>query len=208
MSRSLITLSLCASALFGQYTVQPAGAPPAELDPAVTALLVKDGVRIVDAGGKAWCEVWVRASAPPAANSTEENVSFTTVPHGVIMGAIRWPANGYDRRGQTIKPGVYTLRYSNFPVNGDHQGAAPQRDFLLMLPAALDKDAQSTPDFKHVTEMSAKASGTPHPAVLSVWKVESDFKPGFAQAGETDWALQVKIGDLQFGIILVGKVEG
>ena len=53
---------------------------------------------------------------------------------------IRLPERGADRRGQTIKPGVYTLRYGNYPQNGDHQGVEPQRDFLVLSPVAEDKD--------------------------------------------------------------------
>ena len=52
-----------------------------------------------------------------------------------------------------------------------------------------------------------KASGTPHPLVFSVWKVDSNFKPGIAQEGETDWVLQTKVGDLPMAIIVEGKVE-
>jgi hypothetical protein len=55
---------------------------------------------------------------------------------------------------------------------------------------------------------SKKASGTPHPAVLSMYVVESDFKPGLQNVGEHDWILYVKIGETPIGLIVVGKVEG
>ena len=51
--------------------------------------------------------------------------------------------------------------------------------------------------------MSRKASGTPHPAVLSFWKADSDA-PGFSKQGESDWVLQAKIGDTPIAIILIG----
>ena len=60
-----------------------------------------------------------------------------------MLGVARFPAKYKDRRGQTIKPGVYTMRYGLFPVNGDHQGVAPQRDFLIPSPAALDDDLKA-----------------------------------------------------------------
>lgn len=197
-----------ALAVSAQYKTQPAGPAPADLDAAVAALLVKDGAKITGPDGKVWCEVWVRAAAPSGSNA-EENATLTTVPQGALLGAVRFPANGADRRGQTIKPGVYTMRYSTFPVNGDHQGVAPQRDFALLTPAADDKDPNAAPNFDTLVGWSRKASGTPHPAVFSIWKQEpADFKPGFDKMGEHDWVLQVKMGDVPVAFILVGKAEG
>jgi hypothetical protein len=118
---------------------------------------------------------------------------------------MHFPARWSDRRGQTIKAGLYTMRYSMYPINGDHQGAAPQRDFFVLTPIAEDKDLASTPNFDTLMNMSRKASGTPHPAVFSVWKAEPS-KPGLSQEGE-DWMIELKLGDLPVAIILVGKVE-
>jgi hypothetical protein len=93
-------------------------------------------------------------------------------------------------------------------VNGDHQGAAPQRDFVEMAPAADDRDATSTPTFEALVAMSRKASGTPHPAVLSIWGAGASDALGFAKQGENDWVLTKKIGDVPVSVIVVGKVEG
>jgi len=196
------------SSAFAQYKVEPSGAPPADLAPAISALLSKTGHRIIAPDGKVWCELWFVAKEPAGPKSAESDVSWATVPHGSIIGAIRWPAPGYDRRGQMIKPGVYTLRNSLFPINGDHQGVAPQRDFLLMAPASEDKSGAAIVSFDALAELSKKASATQHPAVLSMWKVDADFKSGMNQSGETDWALHVKIGDASIALIVVGKVEG
>jgi hypothetical protein len=130
------------------------------------------------------------------------------IPHGALLGAIRFPGRGSDRRGQAIKAGVYTLRFSAFPPDGNHQGVAMQRDFLLLVPAAGDKDLNSTPSYKEVVEMSNKASGSTHPAVLGLWKDEAGNEPGLAQEGDFDWILYTKIGDIPIGIIVVGMFMG
>src|SRR5882762_5012164 len=114
--RTLAAFFVCSLAAFAQYKSEPAGAPPAEVAPAIAQVMQKTGTKIT--------------------------------------------SNGSDRRGQTIKAGVYTLRYGIMPVNGDHQGAAPQRDFVLMTPAADDKDLNATPNFEALVAMSRKASGT------------------------------------------------
>jgi hypothetical protein len=56
--------------------------------------------------------------------------------------------------------------------------------------------------------MSRKASGTPHPAVLSMWGAGASDAAGLAKQGENDWVLTKKIGDTTISVILVGKVEG
>ncbi|MGH9659422.1 MAG: hypothetical protein ACRD96_12820, partial [Bryobacteraceae bacterium] len=102
----------------------------------------------------------------------------------------------------------YTLRYSHQPVNGDHLGVAPQRDFLVLVPMAEDKDAAATPKFDDLMDLSRKATGTPHPAVLGLAPSTHPKFPDVAKEGDQDWVLHVKIGDMPVGLIVVGKVEG
>ena len=209
MRKLTFSFVLAASALFAQYKSEPAGAPPAERAPVIGQALAQTGVKITNGSGAVFCEVWFRTSLAAGAKSAEEGITLPTIPHGALIGAIRFPAQGADRRGQGIKPGVYTLRYSLQPVNGDHLGASPQRDFLVMVPAADDKDLNATPAFDALMVMSRKASGTPHPAVLSIWGAgASDPVPSFAKQGDNDWVLNVKVGDTPISVILVGKAEG
>lgn len=200
-----IALAFLTAAVFAfGHTAEPAGPPPSDVDPAIAAVLQKDGVRIKD-GNKVVMELWFRNSAPSGAATTEANVSMTTIPHGSLMGVLRFPERGADRRGQTIKPGVYTLRLSYFPPDGNHQGVSEQRDFLVLSPAATDKDPAATPDFATLVAASTKVTGTAHPAVLSTWKADpATFKAGVAQEGEHDWVLQHKIGDMPIAVIVAG----
>jgi hypothetical protein len=200
MRKIAIALFAVAAVAFG-HTAEPAGAPPAEAS-AVSSVLQKDGIRIKD-GNKTVMELWFR-NALPAGGNTEDNATIKRVSHGTLLGVVRFPERGADRRGQTIKPGVYTLRLSFFPQNGDHQGVAPQRDFLLMSPIDADKDPNATMNFDQLVALSQKASGTPHPAVLSVWKAADDAKPGITVEEEHDWVLRHKIGDLLIAVIVAG----
>ena len=205
LDRIVLPLLLSTAAAFGQYKAEPAGAPPSEVAPAIAQALQKTGTKITN-NGAAYCEIWFRTAKPAGPKTSEENVSLPNIPQGALLGVIRFDANGSDRRGQTVKAGVYTLRYGLMPVNGDHQGAAPQRDFLLLTPAADDKDPNATPNFDALVAMSRKASGTPHPAVLSFWKADADA-PGFSKQGDTDWVLQTKLGDTPIAVIVVGIVS-
>jgi hypothetical protein len=207
MTKSLLILMMAASAAFPQYKLEPGGPPPSDLPAAISGMLQKDGAKIVGPNGSAFCEIWFRSTAPSGPKSTEDAVALQTIPMGALVGALRWPAAGSDRRGQTIKPGLYTLRYSQHPVNGDHQGVAPQRDFFLMVPAAEDTNPTSTPGFNDVVAMSRKASGTPHPAVLSASSSSNTKFPELKKEGDSDWVLHAKIGDLPISLIVVGRAE-
>jgi hypothetical protein len=196
-------LLLASIAVWGQqYKADKAGPLPPELASGIAQALDKSGFQI-SADGAPYCEIWLRASLPSHAASNEQNVTLPNMPVGMLLGVIRFDSKGTDRKGQTIQPGVYTLRYGVMPMNDHHQGAAPQRDFLLMTPANDDRDVNAAPNFDALVAMSRKASQTAHPAVLSIWKIDAD-SPGFSQHGDSDWVLQAKVGDTPIAVIVAG----
>jgi hypothetical protein len=208
MKPFLVLLALTTGLGLAQdYKMEPSGAPPSDVAPAIASTLAQQGYKISAPNGSEYCEIWFRSSMPSGPKSTEDNVAFPTIPQGALIGVIKFPAQAADRRGQQIKAGTYTLRYSLYPVNGDHLGVAPQRDFLLMTPAADDKDPNATPSFDDLCKMSTKASGTPHPAVLSIEPPAGTNVPAFGKEGEHDWALSVKVGSTPIAVILIGKSE-
>jgi hypothetical protein len=204
MKKLLFTLSLTAVCAFAQYKLESAGAPPSEVAPAIRDALQKDGAKITGPNG-AVCEVWLRKQAPNAPNS-EQNVSFTDIAQGTLLGVVRFPVKGTDRRGQPIQPGVYTMRLSFYPADGAHQGVAQTRDFLLLVPAAGDTDLNATPAFDQLVALSKKASGTPHPAVLNCWKADAAGPTALKQEGP-DWVLYSSIGDRPIALIVVGTYQ-
>jgi len=199
---------LAAFSAFAQdYKLESLATAAPGLPAAYASVIQPQGFRVNGAGG-AWCEVWLAKSLPVGAKPEDAAISFG-IAQGALIGVIRFPAKGADRRGQVIPAGVYTLRYSNFPVDGAHSGVAPQRDFALMTPLAADPDPAAKPAFEELVKMSGKASGTPHPAVLSMETPPAGATaPSVAKEGEHDWTLTVKAGDLTFSIIVVGKAEG
>ena len=204
MKTLFLALSLAVFSAFAQdYKVEPISTPA----PAMAAAMQAQGYRISGPSGP-WCEVWFVKTLPAGAKPSDASITFG-ITQGTLLGVLRFPGKGADRRGQVIPAGVYTMRYSQFPVDGAHQGVAPQRDFALLSPAAGDTDAAAKPDFAALVQMSTKASGTSHPAVLSIESPGAGVNPGtVSKEGEHDWILTVKVGDLAFSIIVVGKAEG
>jgi len=205
----LSTLSLIPAAfpaLAQDYKYEPVSAAPDGLPAAYTAVLQTAGHRVSGPGG-AWCELWpVKTLA--AATSGDASIAFGQ-PQGVLIGVLRFPNKGADRRGQVVPAGLYTMRYSLFPVDGAHSGVAPQRDFVLLTPIASDADPAAKPSFEQLVQMSTKASGTPHPAVLSIETPPSGAAvPSVVKEGEHDWVISMKVGDVTLSVIVVGKAEG
>lgn len=204
MRNLLVLFAAFTAILSAQYKATPAQ-PAADIPATLTGQLAP-GVQVADSAGKPFCEIWLTKTAPSGPKTTEDAVTLPTVPQGAFVGVIRFDGQGADRRGQPIKPGVYTLRYAWMPVSGDHQGAAPQRDFALMIPVAEDKTPGTVLPVASVIELSRKASGTPHPAVLSL--SSGSGTAGLTKEGDHDWTLNTKLGDQPVAIILIGKAEG
>jgi hypothetical protein len=202
----LLLVFLLPTAWAQDYKVEAVSGAPSGLPAAYTSALQTQGYRVAGPNG-AWCEIWFRNSIPTGAKPIDDAIVFP-IPQGALVGVLRFPSEGSDRRGQTIKAGLYTMRYSDFPVDGSHQGVAPQRDFLLLAPIANDADPSATPGFEQLVQMSTKASGTPHPAVFSIEKPGPAKFPSITTEGDTpDQVLNAKIGDLQLAIIVVGKAQ-
>ncbi len=203
----LVAAALLALSLHAQdYKLDTVDAPPPGLPADYSSVIQHSGFRLSAAGGP-WCEIWFRNAIPVGPKPSDTAISFG-IAQGTLIGVLRFPAQGADRRGQPIPAGVYTLRYSIHPVDGAHQGVAPQRDFALLTPIASDPDPAAMPNFDALVLMSAKASGTPHPAVLSLETPADSKFPALTKEGDHDWVLNLKIGDLQLAIILAGKYEG
>jgi hypothetical protein len=209
MRKLVLSLLFAALAVTAdEYKMAPGGAPPADLPDSVKSLLEPAGVKITK-DGAAFGEFWYRAALPEGKKTAEGSLSMPPIPHGALLAVFKLEVAHADRRGQSLKPGLYTMRYSYYPENGDHQGAAPQRDFLLLTPVANDKDGAATPVFDDLMVMSRKASGTPHPAVFSFWKEDPKYfkENTIEQQGEHDFVLMRKMGGLAVSLIIAGKSE-
>ena len=205
-----VVVCLLAIPAAAQYTLESAGPCAAEgLADAVKAGLENGGHRVKDATGAVIVEVWLRKAIPTEKSAEAPRGSdFAMVPQGGLAGVIRYAKNGGDFRGQPIAAGVYTMRFGLQPEDGNHQGASPRRDHLLLAPAASDKDPASQPGIDELVDMSRKASGTVHPSVLFLSAPPAGAKfPGLHQTAAHHQVLLVKSGSLELGITVVGKAE-
>ena len=114
------------------------------------------------------CEIWpCKHWDAQAADFTATSEVLYPFQPGSLVGVIRFPGRGYDFRDQRMASGVYTLRYAQQPVDGNHEGTSITRDFLLMVKAEEDTSLEPM-DNERLMEAAAEAAGTSHPAMLSL----------------------------------------
>lgn len=151
--------------------------PPDALVEAVKKEISDAGIRVLTADGKPFADVWLRKSIPSTGKpgGPMGTVLYPTLAEGELLGVVKFAAEGHDYRDQAIPTGVYTLRYGLQPVNGDHLGVSPFRDYALLVPAATDTDPAPLAKNKLETQ-SAETVGSSHPAVLMLVEVPSGTK--------------------------------
>ena len=185
--------------------IRHSDAAPADLAPAVAALLAPGGVT-ASVGANTLTFWWVKVlpvtSAPPG---------WTALPEGTLTGAVRIEKAFRDVRGRVIKAGTYTLRYGIQPANGDHLGVSPYREFLLLSPGPQDRDAAPR-GHDETVDLSKLTIGGSHPAVWSLdppVATDAPLTVHTTELGHQAIVMEVPIasGALRFGLVLVGKIE-
>lgn len=162
--------------------------------------LQAQGYRIALSDGTVAAELWFRKDLPG-------------LKPGNLVGVITVPKDTNDFRGQALKAGSYTLRYAQMPSDGNHLGAAPTTDFLLLLPPSADAKPADDLTFEEVTKTSAKVSGTNHPAPLNL--ADASGQKEFPAVATDDYGHEVFFvklttsggGELPIGIVVKGQTE-
>jgi len=209
----LLTLVFGTGALAQQPIVTPhSNAPSAELEDPIEALMATGGQQVAF-GDKTLQFSWVK-SLPLRSDSNE--VAWSSIDEGTLVGAVRLSANFPDIRGNTMKAGVYTLRYGIQPADGNHLGVSPYREFLLLSPAAADKSVGAL-GHDGTIAISRQTIGTTHPASWSLDPPLSSEAPASISTdavGFVHVVFEVPVsrdgkdaGTLKFGLILKGQIQ-
>ena len=196
----------------GSYKAEPIGPLTAsDVPKPIQDALSPQGARLVSDKGAPVAEVWTLKSVTLGAANTNSDAVYSSLSVGTLVGVIHFPAQAADFRGQTIKAGYYTLRYAKMPQDGNHMGANPYPDFLLLCPVAADAQVSQALKLDDLLNLSRKASGTAHPAVMSLVPTgQGATFPSAATDDKGNTALQLKLSgggqDVPIALILVGQV--
>jgi hypothetical protein len=176
---------------------------------AVKKVLDPKGYRVTLDDGSVACEIWLRKSVPAQAKKDVAGALYSQLSESTLVGVISFPQATTDYRGQPVRPGAYTLRYELIPNDGNHLGVAPNRDFLLLVPAASDADPNAVYKFEELVNLSRKATGTRHPAPLSLVQAEAGTAAAVSKNNEEHWifsaGMKLASGvDLPFALVVKG----
>lgn len=173
--------------------------------------LNEKGSRLTLDDPKSTCEFWARKNIPSQPKKDDQAIVYPELAESTFVGVIHFPQAAADFRGHQIPSGFYTLRYELMPDDGNHLGAAPNRDFLLLSPAQSDPDPNAAFKFQDLVSMSAKTGGTKHPSVLSMAPADKATAPTVTHDDQDHWifssTLKLAQGDLPFALIVKGTAQ-
>lgn len=201
-------IGAASSSAFAQLTATPANRPPPDEVTAPLRARLAPASTVVRAGA-AELELWLVSEMPMEGAGPAD---WSRVAEGALVGAMRVTGPFKEIRGKTVKPGVYTLRFGLQPQNGDHLGASPNREYLLLSPAAVDVNPAPL-GFDGTVAISKQTIGTSHPAALSLDPPITDaslLSPVTSDLDHRGLVFEVRTshgGALRFGLILIGVIE-
>ena len=180
---------------------------------AVRQVLSPKGERVTLDDATIACEIWLRKELTTQPRKEVEGALYPDLAESTLVGVIHFPQASTDYRGQAVRPGFYTLRYELLPNDGNHLGAAPNRDFLLLIPASSDSDPKASFSFQELANLSRKTTGTKHPGPLNLVQPESKgTEPAIAKDDQDHWiysaGLRLASGkDIAFALVVKGTAQ-
>lgn len=142
------------------------------------------GYRVTPDDATPAIEIWYRKDVPAQPKAASTSAVYDRLTPSALVGVLHFIKASTDYRGQSVAAGFYTLRAALMPDDGNHLGVAPSRDFLLLVPAAADPGPDATPKFAELVALSRQASGTKHPAPLSLVPAEGGATPAITKDDE------------------------
>lgn len=157
------------------------------------AALDSTGYRVILPNTLAACDIWFATNVKTTKRADAKGATYTDFADSEFLGVISFPkGGGHDFRGQTVRPGFYTMRYQLLPGDGNHLGVAPNPDFVLLIPLADDPDPAVNHDFGKLVELSAAAAHSAHPAAFEMMPPEGE-EPNAVQTDDGWIAVQAPL---------------
>jgi hypothetical protein len=208
-------IALATPALAVDYRVEPLKTPPptAELPKEIAAQLGDSGLRVIRGSSTTYCDIWLTQTWPVKENFQPTSELLYPFQPGQLIGVVRFARKASDFRDQDISTGLYTLRYSQQPVDGAHVGTSPTRDFLLLLKADADTSPEPL-EYRPLVKQSAAAAGSSHPAMLSMQRAAEDGEvPSMRYDEDREWWIlrfqnKAKAGDAAMDLTVELVVVG
>lgn len=173
-------------------------APTEEFSDEVRELIGDAGIKVLK-GKRTYLEIWPTKQWNVTAGFEPTLEVLYPFQPGDLVGVVRLKSKLTDFRGQEIGAGLYTLRYGQQPVDGNHVGTAPTRDFFLLLPAGDDESAAPLSK-EQLFELSMDAAESAHPAILYLQGAPQDAGDiELTHLEDQEWWVLTFVGDAKAG---------
>ncbi|HEV3278242.1 MAG TPA: hypothetical protein VG860_15600 [Terriglobia bacterium] len=135
-------------------------------------------VRTAGGGNVPVCDIWwVKAAVAKKPGAKASGVLYGEIQTGALVGLLRFlTSDAEDSRDQKLKPGFYTMRYAQLPPDSSEAGSSQYLDFLLLSAMGADSEVTKTLSFEEASRLSSRATGTGHPALMSLVPVNPAYK--------------------------------
>jgi len=211
LSTGILTTAALGADTYRVETIDEA-IPADRISTDIAERLSPQGLRIIKGTKRTVYELWFCKDWPAKPDFKPTSERLYPFQPGDLIGAVRLRRRGSDFRDQDISRGVYTLRYGLQPIDGNHEGTSPTRDFLLMVNADQDTNPAQMPIPK-MLEASAEAAQSNHPAMLCLQRMEDNVQaPALRETRQGWWVLRAIDRDkngsaVALDLIVVGHAE-
>jgi hypothetical protein len=186
-----------------------------EVSDELAKLLSDKGIRVKRGSTRTACEIWLCKEWKIDADFEANEERLYPFEPGQLIGLLHFSRRGSDFRDQQVSSGWYTLRFGLQPIDGNHEGTSPTRDFLLLVDAEQD-DPEEFWGTDELNEASSEAAGTSHPAMLCLRRATEGGKLTIRHDERTDWWTLHAVGkgvsgdkarDVPVDLVVVGHAE-
>lgn len=170
------------------------GVPKAEDVPEEFSKLMADkGFRIKRGATRTVSEIWLCKEWEVEEDFEETDERLYPFTPGQLIGVLHLTRRGADFRDQTLSSGWYSLRFGLQPVDGNHEGTSPTRDFLIVVNIENDEPDKEWDD-EELNEVGAEAAGSTHPAMICLQRATKEDKLAVRHDEANDWWILHAIG--------------
>jgi hypothetical protein len=203
----LLTTTLAGAADLTLKEVEKA--PPADVAPALSALLQPKAIQLLD-GDTPVYEFWLVKQLPLKEAPAPGASALKSIDETTFLGVATTAKSTRDYRDEEVEMGSFTMRFALRPEDGNHQGTSEFLYFATLVPVAADKELKTFATTEDLVKASSEGTSTKHPRVISLRPADAGGKPAeIVEPAEEHKALRVSIpsdkgGDAVFDIVFEG----
>jgi hypothetical protein len=167
--------------------------PPAEVSESIRKTLRPGSIQLLE-GEKTAFEFWFRSDLPLKSQPASASRALQAVGETTLLGVAVVGEGHRDYRDNEIAPGVYTMRFSLIPQDGDHMGVSEYPYYAVLILARNDTDLGGIKTYRAMVRASGKETPTEHPVVLSLRPApESSETPTLAEPAPEHRSIRIRL---------------